>query len=243
MSIFAAFALHGIVIPQSSDSDVQSYLDAVYTSGGALSNTEITAVENLVSDLKTAGIFSNFHGLYPLLGGSLLSIPWNLADVTQYNLYNLGGWTAGSYGITGGTAGAYTGIPGNIASGDYLNFGLYIGNNAQGGGWRGGNLSLEPRSVADNATINWGGGLTTTLSGITDSNAIYQGQEGPSSNVYLYRNTSSANATGAASADATEMYLTPSSMHYGIAWIYTGGAVINSDMYTIIGSFVSTLGR
>ncbi len=48
------------------DTDAQAFFDRVTTAGGSLSNTEKTAVNQLVLDMKSYSIWSKMKAIYPL---------------------------------------------------------------------------------------------------------------------------------------------------------------------------------
>ena len=63
-------ASHGIIgsqitqFPQVSDTDAQEFINRVYTAGGTLSITEADAVNDLVINMKSDGIWSKICLLY-----------------------------------------------------------------------------------------------------------------------------------------------------------------------------------
>jgi hypothetical protein len=49
-------------------------------STGVTDTTQINAINNFVIDLKNASLWPKFKAIYPMVGGSLASIKWNLVD-------------------------------------------------------------------------------------------------------------------------------------------------------------------
>jgi hypothetical protein len=78
----------------SFDSDAQAFLTATNITGDT---TQRNAVNDLVLDLKSAGIWTKIRALYPMVGGTAASHKWNLKDPRDvdgaYRLQFNGGWT------------------------------------------------------------------------------------------------------------------------------------------------------
>lgn len=102
-------ASHGIIASSggvSVDLDAQAFITAA-----AISDlTQQTAINTLVTDLKTANIWTKMKAIYPFVGGSASSHKWNLKDPRDldaaYRLVFNGGWTHSSTGaLPNGTTG------------------------------------------------------------------------------------------------------------------------------------------
>lgn len=98
-------ASHGIIgsqigqIPQVSDADAQLFVNRVYTAGGVLSSTELSAVDDLVIDLKADGIWSKMKAIYPMVGASAAACAQNLKSSSFTGTFS-SGWTFASTGVT-----------------------------------------------------------------------------------------------------------------------------------------------
>jgi hypothetical protein len=73
-------------------------------------NTQKSAVNSLVNDLKTAGVWTKMKAVYPLVGGTASTHKWNLVNPQDtnaaYRLTFTGGWTHSSNGaLPNGTNG------------------------------------------------------------------------------------------------------------------------------------------
>jgi hypothetical protein len=73
-------------------------------------NTQKSAVNTLVNDLKTAGIWTKMRAVYPMIGGTASTHKWNLVNPQDtnaaYRLSFIGGWTHSSTGaLPNGTNG------------------------------------------------------------------------------------------------------------------------------------------
>jgi hypothetical protein len=94
----------GIGILESSrsggafDADAQAFFNRVTAAGGTLNATEKTAVNTLVLSLKSAGIYSKFQIIYPMVGASAAACAQNLISSSFTGAF-LGGWAFSSNGI------------------------------------------------------------------------------------------------------------------------------------------------
>jgi hypothetical protein len=90
----------------ASDTDAQAFI----TAAGITDNTQINAINTLVTDLKSAGVWTKMKALYPFVGGTSTTHKWNLKDPRDLNdafrLTFSGGWTHSSTGaLPNGTTG------------------------------------------------------------------------------------------------------------------------------------------
>ena len=84
-----------------------------FLSAAGITDWKITqAINNLVKDLKTSGIWSSCIAIYPFVGGTSTTMKYNLIDTTLYAITFNGGATYSSTGyLPNGTTGfANTGI-------------------------------------------------------------------------------------------------------------------------------------
>ncbi|NBX50722.1 hypothetical protein EBT25_12475, partial [bacterium] len=89
-----------------SDADAQAYIDRVYTAGGTLTNTEANAVNQLVIDMKAAGIWTAMKAVYPMVGSSAAACAQNLKSSSFTGTFT-SGWTFASTGATPNGTSAY----------------------------------------------------------------------------------------------------------------------------------------
>jgi hypothetical protein len=99
----------GITPPATYDTDAQAFFDRVGDAGGSLTILEKVAVNNLVLDLKTAGVWSKRKVLYPYVGASAAACAQNLASSSFTGGFSSGFVFAAS-GISGTTAYMSTGF-------------------------------------------------------------------------------------------------------------------------------------
>jgi hypothetical protein len=82
----------------SLDPDAQAFI----TAAGITDATQKSAINTLVNNFKTAGIWTKMKAIYPMVGGSATTHKWNLKDPQDtnaaYRLTFSGGWTHTSTG-------------------------------------------------------------------------------------------------------------------------------------------------
>jgi hypothetical protein len=89
------------------DPDAQAF----FTASGLTGATNLTAINQLVVDLKSYGIWTKMKAIYPMVGGTAALHKWNLKDPQDTNaafrlVFN-GGWTHSSTGATPNGTNAY----------------------------------------------------------------------------------------------------------------------------------------
>ena len=88
------------------DNDAQFFFDRVATAGGILTISEKNAVNQLVLDLKSNGIWSSMNAIYPMVGASAAACSQNLVSSLYTATFN-GGWTFELTGVTPNGTNAY----------------------------------------------------------------------------------------------------------------------------------------
>ncbi|NBU33873.1 hypothetical protein EBZ38_03220 [bacterium] len=122
-----------------SDANALAFYTEILALGGNLTPREQTAVDNLVIDLKTAGLWSKIRVLYPFVGQSAVSHSLNLVNPLEFQIDWYGTLTHNSSGVvTDGVTGyGNTNLPcvriqtGNIppqSNSPYLHASAYIKN-------------------------------------------------------------------------------------------------------------------
>jgi hypothetical protein len=94
-------ASHGIIASQiaSFDADAAAFFARVTAAGGTLSATEKIATNQLVLDMKSAGIWSSMKAIYPMVGASAAACSRNL-KADEFNGTFTSNWTFASTGVT-----------------------------------------------------------------------------------------------------------------------------------------------
>ena len=96
-----------VSVPIVSDADAQTFLNAAVIEDV----TQANAVNTLVTDLKSYGIWSKMKAIYPFVGGTASTHKWNLKDPRDldaaFRLQFFGGWTHSANGALPNGTNAY----------------------------------------------------------------------------------------------------------------------------------------
>jgi hypothetical protein len=91
-----------LFFPTSFDPDAFRFIEVA----NITDQTQINAVNNLVSGFKANNLWNKMHAIYPFIGGTAFSHKWNLKDPRDtdaaYRLVFSGAWTFTSLGSGGG---------------------------------------------------------------------------------------------------------------------------------------------
>lgn len=115
----------------SYDADAQAFFNRVTAAGGSLTNTEKSAVNTLVLNMKSYGIWTSMKAVYPMVGASAAACAQNLKSASFTGTFS-SGWTFASTGVTGNGTSSYfdtTFNPSSDASLSGLSFGGYLRKN------------------------------------------------------------------------------------------------------------------
>jgi len=108
----------------SNDLDYLAFVAAAYITD----STQKSAIANLVTDLKTAGVWTKMKAIYPIVGGTAHSHKFNLKDPRDLNaafrLQFTSGWTHSANGATPNGVSAYADTNLNLLS----NYGTLFDN-------------------------------------------------------------------------------------------------------------------
>lgn len=89
------------------DADAQAF----FTASGLTGTTNLNAINQLVLDLKSYGIWTKMKAIYPMIGGTAALHKWNLKDPQDTNaafrLTFAGGWTHSATGALPGGVNGY----------------------------------------------------------------------------------------------------------------------------------------
>jgi hypothetical protein len=109
------------------DPDAAAFFARVTAAGGALTTTEQNATNQLVLDMKSAGIWSAMKAIYPMVGASAAACAQNLKSSSFTGTFS-SGWTFASTGVTPNGTSAYfdTGIvPNSILNQNSSHISIY----------------------------------------------------------------------------------------------------------------------
>jgi hypothetical protein len=116
------------------DADAQAF----FTAAAIIDNTQKTAVNTLVTDLKTYNIWAKMKALYPFVGGTAAQHKFNLKDPRDldaaFRLQFNGGWTHSSTGVlpNGTTAYADTKLLPSVMAQNSVHVSVYSRTNIEG---------------------------------------------------------------------------------------------------------------
>jgi hypothetical protein len=115
-------------VPIVSDADAQAFLN----SAEITDLTQANAINTLVTDLKTQGLWTKMKAIYPFVGGTASTHKWNLKDPRDldaaYRLVFNGGWTHSSNGATPNGTNGYADtklIPSSVLTTSSAHFSKY----------------------------------------------------------------------------------------------------------------------
>jgi hypothetical protein len=250
-----AFSFTSIVIQGDPDAD------AFIIAAGITDPTITSAINTLVLNFKTYGLWSKMSAIYPLVGGTATTHKWNLKNPLDtnaaYRLVFNGGVTHDSNGITGNGTNAY-------ANTFLTDVSLDINNK---------HISMYQRNILLTAGASMGAGSTAVsrfylnLSGLNYSTfgmfqspvAVITPQRGMftmskiiSGQFKYYQNTLTPytrTGTNASSADSYALLAQtsggdPTTANLSFASIGQGlSDTESSNLYTSVQAFQTTLGR
>ena len=251
----------------SYDADAQAFFDRVTAAGGTLTTTEKNATNQLVLDMKSAGIWSAMKAVYPMVGASAAACAQNLKSSSFTGSFT-SGWTFASTGVNGDGTSAYFDTALNTltnltSTSTHLSF--YVRNNTSGNSYdlanaTHGGMTVNPtylisRYVSNLAYIGIADTTYATSVASFDSRGFWLGATNGSRAQNLYKNGSSvASGTGSGSFANNNLYLgaangggSPfffSDKEYALASIGDGlNGTQASNFYTAVQAFQTTLSR
>lgn len=189
----------------SFDSDAQAFI----TAAAITDTTQKNAVNQLVLDLKSYGLWNKHAVIYPFVGGNSNTNRFNLKDPNSYLITFYGGWTHDANGIT-------SNINTYADTGFIPSFGFSSDNNYQYSFYSRTNISSESpefnvfdvtgcdefgyltatnylvlrRSAVPNSLqyIDVSGGYSTAHFNLSDSQGLFTISRTASNSYYAYRN-------------------------------------------------------
>jgi hypothetical protein len=250
------------------DPDAQAFFDRVTTAGGTLSETEKSATNQLVLDMKSAGIWTAMRALYPMVGASAAACAQNLKSSSFTGTFS-SGWTFSANGVQGNGSSAYFDTALNTSTNlttTSTHLSIYVRNNSNANSpYDLSNatdlgMTIDPtyliaRYASNTAYLGIADVNYLTKSVSLDSRGFWSGGTNGSRAQILYQNgTSVATQTGSGNFANNNLYLgganaggTPlffSDKQYALCSIGDGLSGTNqSDFYTAVQAFQTTLSR
>ena len=179
------------------DPDAQAFFDRVTTAGGTLTTTEKNATNQLVLDMKSAGIWSAMKAVYPMVGASAAACAQNLKSSSFTGTFS-SGWTFASTGVTGNGTSAYFDTNCNINGFSSLHYSFYSRTTNTSGR----EMGVEPANAWD-LIISLGGtlygrfGASNVVVANGNSKGFYINTEAPTLSHKVFKNSSQLGTTQA----------------------------------------------
>ena len=252
------------------DADAQAFFDRVTTAGGTLTTTEQNATNQLVLDMKSAGIWSGMKAIYPMVGASAAACAQNLKSSSFTGTFT-SGWTFASTGVTPNGTSAYMDSnlnqSGNLTpSNNHISVYLRTDFNGSSG------FSPMDCGITDNASYSfqiisprsnnlalYENGTHSISVSNTNSQGLFIGTSTSSTSAKLYKNGSSIGTS--ASTQARTMFA--NNVYFGASNISTSNSAVYfsarqnsfaslgdgltdtqaSNFYTAVQAFQTTLSR
>lgn len=245
------------------DVDAQAFFARVTAAGGTLTTTEKNATNQLVLDMKSAGIWSSMKAVYPMVGASAAACAQNLKSSSFTGTFT-SGWTFASSGVTPNGTSAYFNtnlIPNTSLLLDSVHGSSYSRTNAVQSGPL---FSSEDAGTYNNGLYVWpnysGGTISvrvndnTSTGGTNSSTLGFHLANRTSSSIkkYLRNDVSIVNTTVTSSAlNTSSIYLAASRnnanfTNYEQAFASFGDGLTDtqaSNFYTAVQAFQTTLSR
>ena len=246
---------------------VQPEATAFLTAAGITDPTITDAVNELVYDMKNAGIYSNMIAVYPFVGGTATTHKYNLIDPADTNAaYRLtfSGVTHTSDGITNGGGNdqaSFTRINITSLNQNSVSMGVYSGTAGQdrvdmAGVSSGRGIQMLVRDVNDKFSTKCMDSTSDTSVSNTDGRGFYQISRTSSTEYTKQKETTESSVTrtsqtpttryiaiGGIGQTETTSFL-ETTRNYRFA--YVGGGLTDSeldDYYNAVQKFQTTLGR
>jgi hypothetical protein len=250
------------------DPDAQAFFDRVTAAGGTLSATEQTATNQLVLDMKAAGIWTAMRAVYPMVGASAAACAQNLKSSSFTGTFS-SGWTFASTGITPNGTSAYMDTTLTMSSAESINFayGGYTRTNVgsafgviTGARICGSEFFIAGKWTAASNEPFLNMGTSGYIFGASNQSAgLFQGSRTATNAMSFRRNNASLGTstfTETATANTSPFYIgaasdnnSPAAQTYTpdeIALVYYCAGLTNTQMdnvYTAVQAFQTTLSR
>ena len=248
------------------DPDAQAFI----TAAGITDNTQKSAINTLVLDMKGYGIWTKMKAIYPFVGGTAATHKWNLKDPQDldaaFRLVFNGGWTHSSNGAlpngTNGWANTFFNTD-DVTTTGLQSYGVYLRTNPTFAvntieyptGLRNGIYHIRVTNTSPTLLNFRSGNISDNISGITGFNA-----QSRSSNTLWYgiNNSTITNLSSSSSTLGAETINTFSLGAYSnlgtianfstqqLAFAFYGEPLLSSEMtnyYTAIQTYQTTLSR
>lgn len=267
MSRFGVITRNGIVRSFIEGSQANLYdpdAQAFFTAASITDNTQKSAVNQLVLDLKAASIWTKMKALYPIVGGVASAHAVNLKQPGTYNLSFATGWTHSSTGMTpnGATYADTFLIPSTTLTLNSSAIGYYGGNNitpsvnkcAIGSVMTGQLLSIEPTYPAYGLFGDVNDGSATFTANTISSGFIFASRTSSSEKIHSIRGVQTIKTENSIGTPTVSVVIGArnnngnlenySLFQHRFDFISDGlTSTEASNLYTAVQNFQTTLGR
>ena len=238
------------------DADAQAFFTRVATAGGTLTTTEQNATNQLVLDMKAAGIWTAMRAVYPMVGASAAACAQNLKSSSFTGTFT-SGWTFASTGVTPNGTSAYmdTGMTPNANlsnSSACLTFYSRTNINQATYDFAADQYSLLLYANTFYVNLTAVGAFSATFA-LSNTTGYYIASRVNSTNVNGYRNGTKVinNAVLASTLNSQPLVLSARSTGSGFSSKQCAFATVSdglddtqsSNLYTAVQAFQTTLGR
>jgi len=236
---------------------------AFFTAAGITGATEQSAINTLVTSLKSNNLWSKMYVIYPFVGGTSSSTSYNLVDTTKYQITWNGGITFASTGVlSNGTSGyGNTGWnPKVFNSGTTITTSLsvsaYSRTNSTNDGEEFGVANGQPaiqmlaKRTNGNAILDNYNSLAGRINGsVTNSQGLFTSSRTAQNVMVGYRNSTQFGATATTNANTADittslnynLYLlaqnnagsTASYSTREVAWFHIGAGLTSGEVSTL----------
>ena len=186
-----------------TDVDALAFFDRVTNAGGSLSATEKLAIDTLVLQLKTDGIWTKMKAIYPMVGASAAACSQNLKSASFTGTFN-GGVTFATTGVQFNGTNGYLNtafVPSNEFSASNASISVYSrtggSRNAEFGRYTGASNAIIAYASFGGNTASWFGDTGFTQSSDPNNGlGLYNFQRTSTSNINVFANaTKNINAS------------------------------------------------
>jgi hypothetical protein len=242
----------------STDADAQAFI----TAAGITDATQQSAINTLVVDLKTYGIWTKMKAIYPFVGGTASAHKFNLKDPRDmdaaFRLVFSGGWTHSSSGAKVNGINAYANTYFNLNNFTSTNAGASVYRNAMTNGgsdiatYAGSNTSIfynawssnlqTVAAFSNNGTLNY---ADTSGLGLYTTNALSGTTKGYRNGVVKLTNTTQGAPPNVNSQIGRNTYgVEYADSRYGFAAYHDGLTDTEAaNLYTAVQAYQTTLSR
>ena len=250
----------------SYDADAQAFI----TAAGITDNTQKSAVNQLVLDIKGYSIWDKMKAIYPIIGGTATTHKWNLKNPVDtdagFRLNFATGWTHASTGMTPNGTSAYADtffIPSSNVAQNSQSYGFYSRTNrADSTAISFGARQISPATITTVMQLRNSNNITSFVNSSsstnvanTDTRGFFQiTRTGASAGSIIKNSTVTAHTLSSTGNNSYSIYIGARNNIGSVslydtcecAFFYTADGLTNTEatnLYTAVNTYQTTLGR